>query len=695
MKKMSLKMSVLIPVLAVLLAGVTILVVIVGSVSSTSTLDMTERLMDARVNENSNLFISLSNYGYASVSVLAPVVEDYWRGMAEMGEDYDVRVDILDCLEEVLSTDHNILAIWTCWEPDALDGKDKEHVNINKYHDDTGRFVPYLFRDGSGINGEPLADYEDPEDGLYYQGARDSQKPYITDPYPYEIGGETIAIYSIAIPIIHDGKTAGVVGMDIDLSNVTEIMNAASILDDGYLSVISPNGSIATHRKTDMILESFKITWMNDYATQIESILNNGGDIQIDAYSDVTNTYMKILVHGVMIGETDRYWAVCGFVPQKTVNAASNRMIMLVVLVGVGLVLITGITMFALISNGLKKLPVIKAMAEKIAIGDVNNDLKSDNSFTRNEITLLERSFIDISNSIKTQAETMDKIAHGDYSVSVQVRSDADVMSKSINRMLEMTNTTLNSINSSTVQVSHGSKQVAEGAQVLAQGSTEQASVVEQLSASIMEINTMAKDNAENASAALEEAKESGRLMNICMEQMNQMTDAMHTINDKSKDIFKTTKVIDDIAFQTNILALNAAVEAARAGQHGKGFAVVAEEVRNLASKSAEAAKETASLLESSTKSVEDGNRIVEQVNESLKSVADLSRRNAEKVESVQAISAQQSGAMEQVSTGIDQVSQVIQQNSATAEQSAAASEEMSGQSDMLGDLVSQFKLKA
>jgi methyl-accepting chemotaxis protein len=368
---------------------------------------------------------------------------------------------------------------------------------------------------------------------------------------------------------------------------------------------------------------------------------------------------------------------------------------MLVVIVGAALILITGLTMFFLISNGLRRMPVITAMAERIALGDMSAHTgDSDTSPTKNEITLIERAFGDISDSIRHQSDIMNKIAHGDYSVTADIRCDEDVMSKSINEMLEMTNDTLNQISDSTVQVHSGSRQISEGAQILAQGSTEQASSVQQLSASIAEINTMSRENAENATAALSETQEAGKLMNVCIEQMESMTQAMHAIDDKSRDILKTTKVIDDIAFQTNILALNAAVEAARAGQHGKGFAVVAEEVRNLASKSAEAAKETASLLESSTQSVQDGNRIVNEVNESLHAVAELSKQNAERIEKVEYISSQQSDAMTQINIGIDQVSQVIQQNSATAEQSAAASEEMSGQSDMLRDLVSQFKLK-
>ena len=240
-----------------------------------------------------------------------------------------------------------------------------------------------------------------------------------------------------------------------------------------------------------------------------------------------------------------------------------------------------------------------------------------------------------------------------------------------------------------------GSKQIADGAQSLAQGATEQAASIVELSNSIAEINGMARENSGLATDALTEERNAGRLMGVCTEQMEQMLMTMRTIDEKSRSIQKTTKVIDDIAFQTNILALNAAVEAARAGQHGKGFAVVAEEVRNLASKSAEAAKETSALLDRSAQSVEEGNVIVAKVNESLQSVVEITLENAKNIERVQSISAAQSLAMDHLNSGIDQVAQVVQQNSATAEESAAASEEMSEQAKSLEDLIYDYNSRA
>ena len=367
------------------------------------------------------------------------------------------------------------------------------------------------------------------------------------------------------------------------------------------------------------------------------------------------------------------------------------------ILLLLGVSLLTAIAGFLFMSKNcdglLKPVQSISDQIRALSLGDTSAGIMGP--VRRNDgIGELQKNIGTLSQIINTQAGVMRAIADGDYSITVDVRSDKDVMNRAINNMIDKTNETLSQINSSSYQIATGSRQIADGAQALAQGSTEQASAIEQLSSSISEINNMAKENSEISAAALGEVQEAGAMMGVCSEQMNDMLAAMRVIDEKSKTIQKTTKVIDDIAFQTNILALNAAVEAARAGQHGKGFAVVAEEVRNLASKSAEAAKETSALLDSSAQSVEEGNAIVVKVNESLHSIAEIAQNNAIKTASIKTNSAAQSEAMEQIAIGIDQVALVIQQNSATAEESAAASEEMSSQSSMLEEMIEQFKLK-
>ncbi|MCL1805618.1 MAG: methyl-accepting chemotaxis protein [Clostridiales bacterium] len=288
----------------------------------------------------------------------------------------------------------------------------------------------------------------------------------------------------------------------------------------------------------------------------------------------------------------------------------------------------------------------------------------------------------------------LESVANGDLTTDVDLISDADTMGKSLKHMVDNLNRMFVEINSSTSQVAAESKQVADGAQSLAQGSTEQAASIEELSGSIAEIAEKTKTNADTANKTAKLAESIIGNAEKGSRQMDEMMTAVQDINQASQNISKVIKVIDDIAFQTNILALNAAVEAARAGQHGKGFAVVAEEVRNLASKSAEAAKETGAMIENSMEKATLGAQIAAETAASLKDIVSGINESSRFIQEIAESSEEQSAGINRINIGIEQVAQVVQQNSATAEESAAASEEMSGQSDMLQQLITQFKLK-
>ena len=291
-------------------------------------------------------------------------------------------------------------------------------------------------------------------------------------------------------------------------------------------------------------------------------------------------------------------------------------------------------------------------------------------------------------------ADELKTIANGDLTVDIKTLSEADTMGNSLMNMSRSLNRMFGDIQSSTEQVSAGAKQVADGAQGLAQGATEQAASMQELSSTIAGIAIRTRENAETAertsklSDTIKENAEKGN------RQMNDMMAAVQEINDASHSIGKIIKTIDDIAFQTNILALNAAVEAARAGQHGKGFAVVAEEVRHLAAKSAEAAKETGNMIQNTMKKAEFGSNIAGETASSLSAIVDGIKKSSSLIAEIAKASEEQSTGISQINTGIDQVTQVVQQNSATAQQSAAASQEMSSQSAILSDLISHFSLK-
>ena len=241
-------------------------------------------------------------------------------------------------------------------------------------------------------------------------------------------------------------------------------------------------------------------------------------------------------------------------------------------------------------------------------------------------------------------------------------------------------------------QVAAGTRQVSDGSQEISQGATEQASAIEELTASVSQIAEQTRQNAMSANQANDLTMTAAAEASKGNEQMQSMQQSMDDISAASSSISKIIKVIDDIAFQTNILALNAAVEAARAGAHGKGFAVVAEEVRNLAARSAGAAKETTDLIEGSITKTQTGMRIAGETAQALSAIVQSVDKAARLVAEIAAASGEQAGAIAQVDRGIEQMSQVVQNNSATSEETAAAAQELSSQAEILKGLVGQFR---
>lgn len=293
-------------------------------------------------------------------------------------------------------------------------------------------------------------------------------------------------------------------------------------------------------------------------------------------------------------------------------------------------------------------------------------------------------------------SETLIQLSAGNLNVNRldAFHGDFAGISDALNTIIGSLNELLGNINETAEQVAAGSLQVSQGSQSLSTGTTEQASAVEELTASVTEIAERTKHNAENAARAenlVDRVKENA---SSGSGQMDEMLGSIHDIGEASANISKIIKVIDDIAFQTNILSLNAAVEAARAGEYGRGFAVVAEEVRNLAAKSAEAAKETAELIESTVSKVNSGTHIAGKTAEAFGSIVSGVNQVSGIVNEFALSSNDQATGIAQIEKGLSQVSMVVQTNSATSEESAAASEELSGQAELLKEQVSKFVLR-
>jgi len=261
----------------------------------------------------------------------------------------------------------------------------------------------------------------------------------------------------------------------------------------------------------------------------------------------------------------------------------------------------------------------------------------------------------------------------------------AQGITKPLKRVIEI-------LTDSADQVVSASGQVSASSQQLAEGSSEQAASIEETSSSLEEMSSMTKQNADNAGQADSLMQEANRVVGQANASMTELTGSMEEIAKASDETSKIIKTIDEISFQTNLLALNAAVEAARAGEAGAGFAVVADEVRNLAMRAADAAKDTAALIEGTVKKVKDGSDLVAGTNEAFTEVAANATKVGELVSEIAAASREQAQGIEQVNTGVTEMDKVTQSNAANAEESASASEEMSAQAEqmkaMVGELV-------
>ena len=386
---------------------------------------------------------------------------------------------------------------------------------------------------------------------------------------------------------------------------------------------------------------------------------------------------------------------------QKELDAANEsclKALTVTYLFGIGIFIIA-IIVTSIIAKKMAD-PIKAASKRLIGLSHGNLSDKVEESKAKDEIGDLTRALAETVqtlrsyiNNISASLAELDK-GNLKFDIDIDYVGDFAPIKESFQNTIYKLDNTFRNLNMSAKEVANGSEQMASGAMALAQGATEQASSVEELASTINEINSHVAKNAENAKQTSSQAQITVKELEAGKNHMTQMITAMNQINDSSSEISKIIKTIEDIAFQTNILALNATVEATRAGSAGKGFAVVADEVRNLANKSAEASKNTASLIESTIHSLQEGTDIANQTAESLDRIVLYSEESAKLLLEISKASQEQAAAISQVTQGIDQISSVVHTNSATSEESAATSEELSSQAQLLMNMVNQFKIR-
>ena len=596
---------------------------------------------------------------------------------------YNAETVILDSLQSALTDNKDLVGAGIFFEP-------------NGFSDNVSDYGVYMSAEDLEKKGVMAYQYSFYKDASWYNGAKDSGEMVLTDVYSDTLHPD-IQMISLGNPITDENNAfVGAVILDINTKVFSTIQQTDERFPSLATNILDANGSFLYSMKEEAIGKKLEEVLDKDTYEMLRQNMDKEEPFTatvVNAVGVKERMYFRPLtIHGSTL------WSMISIADSEFMAARNQLILMCALFSVVGLLILIAISFF-LIKRALNPLQGIALAGKAVAEGNFDVKVSYDRQDEIGDLAAAIQSVMQhVREIISDLSDKLSELAKGNFRVSLEnTEQYPGAYRPLLNSLQEISNDlnkTMAEIKTSAREVNAGAEQVSSGAQGLSQGATEQASSIEELSATVNDISEHIKKTAENTRLANTEAQNAGKEVSHSDKQMQQMKAAMENINQKSGEISKIIKTIDDIAFQTNILALNAAIEAARAGVAGKGFAVVADEVGNLAQKSANAAKDTTMLIEETLQAVEQGTVLADSTAESLQRVVTGAGKVTELVNQIAEASVEQSRAVEQVSTGIDQISSVVQSNTATAEESAAAAEELSGQANILNDLVGRFHLK-
>ncbi|OYX70591.1 MAG: chemotaxis protein [Caulobacter sp. 32-67-35] len=629
-----------------------------------------------------------------------------------------------------LATD-SVMGAWFMTEPNALDGKDAEFINnLAVASNKDGRFSVYWVNQ----NGTPTLELE--ADGSdftedYYTGVAKSGKPALTEPYFETIAGGQVAMASVALPVMSGGQLIGVAGLDMSLDNLSKALGALRPLEGGRVMLVSASGQWVAHPDAALRMKAYA----DEGAEAVKAVLAGGQQVEIKGVvaGDVP---MLRIVRPIPMPALNTTWALIMDVPVAAITGPADKLAT-ILFVGGLLITLAVLTALFLASSTLVRAPLagltrsvdslsagrydqpVAGIAGGDEIGAIARALDgfrhdlADGQRRRTEqeaeraVAEAERRRHEAEAEAFAQAqavavsalgEGMEKLADGDLIWRMREDSfaaDARKMPRDFNAAVESLQATMAGILTAARSIRAGCAEISKASDDLAQRTERGAAGLEQTAAALDQITSTVKRSSEGAErarlvtqSAKVNAERSGAVVKEAVE-------AMGGIEKSSQSITNIIGVIDEIAFQTNLLALNAGVEAARAGDAGRGFAVVAQEVRALAQRSADAAKEIKALIRTSTEQVGKGVKLVGETGQTLDEILVQVAEINDLVGEIAASSKEQAVGLAEVNQAVNQMDQVTQQNAAMVEQSTAASHALASEAAELERLVGRFQVGA
>ena len=533
----------------------------------------------------------------------------------------------------------------------------------------------------------------DPTVRGWYVDASAAKKTICTAPYIDHSTGKIVI--TIATPVLDSGNSVhGVVGLDIDLTALTGMVDLLEATETGYAILIDADNNVIIHKAN------------GEYSHRLD-----GGNEIVTALTDIAPCYSEVLASTEIITAKDydgikRFYTMSdlGETGWKLLYAADYNdalddvygfAIILAIIAAIGIA-IGGAIIFIFIKKKLTPLTGIEKIVTAMADGNLDHEYPVCSNDEIGSISkALEETCVSLKGYITEISRCLEAMSQGDFTVTSNIEYEGEfiALNNSITTIRESLNDAFAQIDSVTIQVSDGSRGVSSGATNLAGAVSQQTELITKVTKNINDITEQVNHSANNAVSAKSETVKAADVVNISSQKMEELLKAMNDIASSADEIVKINKTIEDIAFQTNILALNASVEAARAGDAGKGFAVVADEVRNLANKSGEASNSTSALIEQTVSVVTHGKEIAAEAAGYLSEVVRQTQVIETAVNEIANTSLEQKTQLAEISGQLDAISGVVQTTAATAEESAAASEELDGQVTMLQSNLSRFRL--
>jgi len=554
------------------------------------------------------------------------------------------REQINELTKATLTSSEDLLGSAVTWEPNALDGKDAEFANQKPNYDASGRFMPYWTRGAGGkLQVEPIVFDPKPGANDWYDVPKRTGKTYFTEPYIYPVDGKNVLMASLVAPIMIDGSFKGTASADFMLTRLAKILSDLKVIEGGKLALISNGGLYASHPVPERLGKK-----ADDVPAAGLEKVRQGQPYEYEDDKGYIHLLQPLQIHPDIAP-----WSVELNFPKSVATASARELMTYTLIVAL---------LCAAATAGILILVVNQLTRPLRTLGRTMTDLSSGDADLR----------------VKLEVKGTDELA---------------VIGKGFNQFVEKIHAVLLQVQASADNVARASAEIAQGNNDLSARTEQQASSLEETAASVEELTGTVKENADHARQANQLAASASNVAQKSGEVVGKVIETMTSINDSSNKIVDIISVIDGIAFQTNILALNAAVEAARAGEQGRGFAVVATEVRNLAQRSAAAAKEIKLLIDDSVGKVAAGSKLVDEAGATMEQVVDSVRKVTAIMADISVATTEQSDGIAQVNQALAQMDGVTQQNAALVEEAAAAAESLQDQASHLADVVSVFKL--